>query len=134
MKIINILLCLFIAFPSYARVEFNDILEASTTECSKDVEYLVEGSKAPCTGYLFSPKKEYEVRFKVKTYDHIVKIMKEQDELYNTMELRLQNAHKHNIYLSKELEKQKKNDFWMKTFYFSLGAVLTGVIASNVSR
>ena len=31
-------------------------------ECTKNVQHLKAGEKAPCTGFLFSPKKEEELR------------------------------------------------------------------------
>jgi len=37
--------------------------------CLKPVSYLREGEKSPCTGFLFSPEKEQEVRLIVELSD-----------------------------------------------------------------
>lgn len=47
-------------------------------ECVKPVQYLQSGDRATCTGYLFSPAKELELRIKNEEY----KLLTEQTRLY----------------------------------------------------
>lgn len=131
---IKIFLALITFFTqvSYGRVDFHSLAEASTTECQQDVQYLLEGQTAPCTGYLFSPKKEYEVRFNNETHQYLKDFVKKQDEINTILSKRLENAQNYNEYLGKRLRSEKRDTFWEKSLYFTLGAVLTGVIAVNV--
>lgn len=51
---------------------------AFATECPKPVQYVLENEKVNCTGYLFSPTKEAEIRLKNEDY----KTLLEQTKLY----------------------------------------------------
>lgn len=114
----SILLVLSLSFPSYA--------------CDNNVKYLTQGTPAPCTGYLFSPEQEYKVRLSTERYEIMKLMVEKQTDINNVLEERLKNTQQYNEYLSQRLRKEKKDDFWHKTIYFGLGAVLTGVIAANV--
>ena len=107
-----------LAIPSYA--------------CEKDVTYLEEGKAAPCSGYLFSPKKEQEVRYKTETFNYVQDFANKQGEIIDIMDERITNLQEHNKLLSEELNKRDKYSFWQSAFYFGLGVVITGAIAKNV--
>lgn len=53
----------------------------SFADCPKPVTSLEEGAKAPCTGYLFTPEKELEVRLMKKESD----LLKAETENLNLM-------------------------------------------------
>jgi len=118
--IVNFILAMLLSLPSFGQ------------ECTKAVEFVKAGSTVSCNGYLFSKQKEIEVRFKVKTYDILIEQLKVQDDINNALEKRLVNTQEYNEYLSIRLQQENKTSFWSSALYFSLGAVLTGVIASNV--
>lgn len=134
MKIINILLVItLLPFSAFAqKTEFETLTESMSPKCDKDVTYLVYQEKVPCNGYLFSPKKEYEIRFKIETYDYMEKFVEGQSEMVNVLQQRVDLAQKQNLYLAERVQDLKSDSFWEKTIYFALGAVLTGVIATNV--
>ena len=143
MKIISLLLIFSLISTSFAhgkdsvwqansKTDFEMMVEAGTPDCKKKVQYLSYGQKTPCTGFLFSPEHEYNVRFKIATFDNLQKYIKKQEEINKILNERLVNAQKHNINLSDRLQKKENNSFWHKTLYFILGAILTGAIAKNV--
>jgi len=91
------------------------------------VSYLQEGKPASCTGYLFTPEKELEVRTKVANYDVMTDIVKKQDELIGTMQVRINDITSNNIKLTEALSSQKARDEYQNYAYFILGAVLAGL-------
>jgi hypothetical protein len=54
---------------------------SSFADCTKPVTSLEEGAKAPCTGYLFTPEKELEVRLMKKESE----LLKAETENLNLM-------------------------------------------------
>lgn len=97
--------------------------------CDKAVTRLVEGSPALCTGYLFTPEKELEVRLKVSTYDQMEQLVKKQEELNNILTKRVDNLQDLNLKYS---DRESSRNFYEKFIYFGLGALVTGFIAANV--
>lgn len=121
------------SFSAHAKeVDFKSIAEAATKKCEKDVEYVLEGRKVPCTGYLFSPAKEYDVRVKIEKYELTKELSERQNEINKVLEERLKNMREYNQGLSKELRDERSNNFWKNTLYFGLGVLVTGAIAVNV--
>lgn len=105
---------------------------SSAYSCEKDVTYLEKGTATPCEGYLFSPDKEKEVRYKVESYKYVNEFANKQGEIIVIMDQRLTNLQEHNKVLSEELNRKNKAKFWQSTFYFTLGVLVTGAIARNV--
>jgi len=110
------------------------LLSIPTMACEKPVQSLSIGDISPCSGYLFSPKKEQEIRLKVAQFDLLKKYSNTQSGINNILDKRLTNAQEYNKYLSKRLKEEKDTNFWQTALYFSLGVVVTGVIASNVGK
>ena len=65
MKYISLFLATIISFNSFA-------------QCPKPVQYVEKGNTVNCTGFLFSPEKELELRIKNEEY----KLLMEQTNLY----------------------------------------------------
>lgn len=102
-------------------------------DCESDVQYITKGDPAYCTGYLFSPEKEYEVRINNETAKHLKKYTEKQNELIDIMNQRIGNLQEYNNKLSNELERKNNLDFWKASLYFVLGIAVTGVIVNNVN-
>jgi len=94
------------------------------------VKRIEKGQISECTGYIFSPEKELEVRIRYEQYDTMEKKIQNQQEISNILEQRLKNDRE---YIA-SLETNRDRQFWRETGYFILGAVLTGFIATNVGR
>lgn len=109
------------------------------SECSNDVTVLYQGDPAPCKGFLFSPKKEEEVRKKItesdldKTklelqekqlilYDKLLKLTQEQaDKELEKSELWRKKA----IESSEKLTDDKTRDWWRDGAFLIGGVVVT---------
>lgn len=102
--------------------------------CDKPVQYLSQGQNTPCTGYLFSPEKELEVRQMKETYNLHLEVKQLQKERIDILETRIDNYQEYQVELEKELRNREDISFWKNTLYFGLGVLLTGAIATNVGR
>lgn len=79
---------------------------ALAAECPKPVQYVLENEKVNCTGYLFSPAKEAEMRFKNEDY----KALLEQTKLYLEQ---IDNLKQQVATIEKIAEKEKqKAELW----------------------
>ncbi len=94
------------------------------------VKRVEKGQVAECTGYIFSPEKELEVRIRYDQFPILEQKLKAQEDISGILEQRLKN---HQEYIT-SLEASRDRQFWRETGYFILGAVLTGFIATNVGR
>jgi hypothetical protein len=74
--------------------------------CKKSVTYLKVGEVAPCTGYLFSPEKELQVRTQVEEN----KLLKEEVKLQSSKVELLKDINSHLDEVSKK--QQQKADLW----------------------
>ncbi|PCI45898.1 MAG: hypothetical protein COB41_00480 [Proteobacteria bacterium] len=120
-KILSFILCIFLSVPAFGK-------------CDKPVSYLSKGSTVSCTGYLFSPEKELEVRLKVEKYNFLEEYSKTQQDINEILSKRLTDSQEYNQYLSKRLKEERGSKFWRTTLYFGLGVLVTGLIASNVGK
>jgi hypothetical protein len=100
--------------------------------CDKPVSYLQENEKAPCTGYLLTPEKEYEVRTKVYQFDKLNELVNKQDEIISVLNKRVENQIAYSTLLQNELQERKEKDFWRNSLYFLLGALVTGAVSVAV--
>ncbi len=96
------------------------------------VTYLQEGTPAPCSGYLFSPEKEQEVRLKIIDYDRLTKLTERQSSLIDIQDQRLTGQIKLNQELIEKINNSNQKDFWQNTLYFLSGVLITGAISSAV--
>lgn len=103
-------------------------------ECSKPVTYLTDTTPAPCTGYLFTPEKELEVRTKVLQYDTLDKLVKKQDELIDNLNQRVDLTTKQNSNLFNELQSRSNQEWYVNIAFFIGGALITAYIAANVNK
>jgi hypothetical protein len=94
-------------------------------ECPKPVQPISEGQSANCTGYLFSDKAESDAYKATR----IAELQKEENEI---LQKRLDLYIKQSETLAKQISKKDSTEGFVRIGYFVLGAVLTGVIASNV--
>lgn len=102
------------------------------TTCPQPVSYLKEGTTVPCTGYLFDPEKEQEVRIKLEELKYKDQIIIVQKHLLDIKDQRIDNLSKYNEYLDNKLQTNENLSFWKSTLYFSLGVLVTGFIARNI--
>jgi len=119
-KFISILLCTLLSFPIIA--------------CDKPVTAIKQGEIATCSGYLFSPEKEKEVRIKIAEYDLLKEYSNTQTELNQILNKRLENTQQYNDRLYKRLNEEKRSNEIYNALYFGLGVIVTGIIAANVGR
>lgn len=98
-------------------------------ECSKPVTYLQEGTPAICSGYLFTPEKELDVRLKITNYEKLELIIKKQDELVDVLNKRIEVQLQQNKELNELIATRENETFLHKALFFGLGAVLTGLIS-----
>ena len=112
MKLISLILSLII-YSGY-----------SNAECSKPVNYLTEGTKAPCTGYLFTPEKEAEVRDKIIKFDTLNELTKKQDEMITVLGARIITQQDMNKTLESELQSEQNKNNLYKYLAFSIGFIL----------
>lgn len=110
------------------------VTSLSWGECSKPVTYLTDTTPAPCTGYLFTPDKELEVRTKVLQYDTLDRLVKKQDELITNLSERVDLTMKQNANLFNELQSRSNHEWYINVAFFLGGALITAYIASNVNK
>ena len=105
------------------------------------VKYVEKGQKVPYTGYLLTPEKEKETRFKLIDLDYYKKLSD-----INTK--RLDNSFKQNELLSKQvilwkdqstnlaeqLVNRESKSFWKSIMYFGLGALITVGLTYSVNQ
>lgn len=109
-------------------------IQGYATLCENPVTSLKEGTTAPCTGYLFTPEKELEVRLKVSTYDQMEQLVKRQEELNSILYKRVDNLQDLNLKMSDKISAGESKNFYEKFLYFGLGVIVTGFIATNVGK
>lgn len=102
--------------------------------CTKPVTLLEEGAKTECTGYLFTPEKELEVRIKVANYDNMEKLVKKTEELNTITENRLNLYIDQNQKLMQTINTQQQTTFLQNAGFFVLGVLITGYIAININK
>lgn len=77
--------------------------------CEKNVYYLVKDEKAPCTGYLFSPKKQEELQIMDREY----KLLQKELPLYHRQ---IELLNKTVEYSERIADKEReKAELWRKT-------------------
>lgn len=96
------------------------------TTCPDNVMYLTEGSKAPCTGYLFSPDMELQVRTEVIQLEKLQEISNKQDELITTLNQRIDNA-------NQQIQVAERSSFIDKVLYLS-GGLLVGYLIGHGTK
>jgi len=108
------------------------IIFISSAVCEKPVTYLKEKEKTPCTGYLFSPEKEQELRLINERQKLLLDVVDTQDLLIKKNNERLTEYQEYTQKLERKIESRKQFNFWINSAYFIFGAVLTGTIATNL--
>lgn len=108
------------------------IIFISSAVCDKPVAYLQKQEKAPCTGYLFSPEKEQELRLTNERQKLLLEIVDTQDLLIKKNNKRLTEYQDYTQRLERTLESRERLNFWINSAYFIFGAILTGTIAKNL--
>lgn len=105
------------------------------------VQYLDKLTPAPYAGYLFTPEKEKEVRFKLVERDYyetlttsLTSINSKQEALLKLQDDRINLYTQQVDNLSKRLAESKDSNFWSNAGFFILGALVTTGIAFSVTR
>jgi hypothetical protein len=96
-------------------------------DCLTPVQPIKEGQIASCDGYLFSPSAESQA-YKA------TRIAELQEKENKILEERLKNYQQQSAELAKQLGKKESTEDLVRIGYFTLGAILTGVIAANVNN
>ncbi len=106
---------------------FSGGISVAGADCPNSVTPISKGQVAVCDGYLFSPHAESEAWKATKLAD-----LREQEN--KILERRLELYIKQSDTLAQEVAKRDNYEGLYRLGYFVIGAVLTGVIAKNVSR
>lgn len=129
-------------------VAFVFSINCFATPCQKPVISLFEYQPAPCTGYLFSPEKEKEVRLMNEDYKlatEEIELLDKQVALYKSQQASLESIiasekqradlweTKANDYATKFIKERDKSDL-SNILYFSLGIVTTILISWSVGQ
>lgn len=99
----------------------------SYADCPKNVQPIKQGQTANCDGFLFSPSSE-ESAYKDK---ELASLYKSENEI---LQERLELYMKQSDVLANNVSDHDTKDSLIRLGYFSLGAILTGLIASRVGR
>lgn len=77
-------------------------------QCPKPVIHLEKGEQAPCSGYLFSPQKELELRIKNEEY----KVLLEQSKIY----IQQTELYRKELEVTEQIinKEQAKTEVWRK--------------------
>jgi hypothetical protein len=100
---------------------------SSAKECDKPVTPIKEGQVAVCDGFIFSNNAESEAYKAVRLNE----LREKENQILSE---RLQNYQRASDSMAKELGRRESNQMLYNSLYFALGAVVTGVIASNINR
>lgn len=95
--------------------------------CSVNVSPIKKGDTAQCSGYLFSPQAESEA-YKAT---QVEKLRKEENEI---LQKRLDLYIKQSDVLAAAAAKRDTTDGLVRFGYFTLGVLVTGLIAANVGK
>jgi len=105
------------------------------------VRYIEKGEPAPYTGYLFTPEKEKETRFKLIDLDYYkelseitnkrLEVSQKQQKLLDEQVVLWKN---HSTDLAKEVASRDSRNFWENLMYFGLGALITVGLTYSVNQ
>ena len=97
------------------------LLSQVSLACNKPVTYLTQNTPAPCTGFLFTPEKEKQVREYLKERDSFAEILGKQDELIVTQDKRIDVLLQRNTHLEKRIQSVESQSRFEQIMYFCLG-------------
>lgn len=125
---IRYLLCFFLAFNCYA-------------DCPQKVSPINKGDVAQCDGFIFSDDAEKQAAQAVRdadffkqVNDQLVRKSTAQQTENEILERRLNLYMQQSEVLAKDTARRDNTESLYRVLYFGLGVVMTGIIASNVSR
>lgn len=98
--------------------------QISFASCKQPVTYLGLGERAVCSGYLFSPEKEAEVRNLVQRYEILVEIVEKQELVIENLNNRVDLNQKISQNLQDQLDNKNSQSTLEKIIYFTLGIAL----------
>lgn len=126
----KLLLCVFMVYS-----------QCSYSDCPKDVQVIKQGQAANCDGFLFSDEAERDAEDYKNSADYFKELsdaLKEKSRLQadenKILEQRLKLYVDTTQTLSQDLAKRDTNETLYRFVYFSLGVLVTGVIAVNVKK
>ncbi len=98
------------------------------------VQYLKVGDVVRCSGYLFTPAQELEVRSLNDNYAKLLKVTTSQDELIGVMDKRIELQMNINKNLRDQNSYLQRDTAFQKAIWFGLGVLSTGVIVYMTQR
>jgi len=105
------------------------------------VKYVLKGEPAEYNGYLFTPEKEKEVRFKLIDGELNKELLEINTKKLNLVEAQYKLANDQSLMwqtesnrLAKELVRKDRLDFWENLMYFGLGVLVTVAAGYTVNR
>ncbi len=113
---------------SLALISLIFVSQVSFGACNQPVTYLMEGNKTPCTGYLFTPEAEMNVRETKMNHDRLQDLSQTQEKLIDVLTKRVNNHGLQVQNLHKEIDNLETKNTWTKVFYFTLGVLATGLV------
>ena len=103
--------------------------------------FLLEGNKAPYTGFLISEEQARQLKRNQEDLNRLQMIngsMEKSIELYKANELlydtKIHRLSEENIKLAEVLHKNSQNSSIEKIVYFGLGAILTGLASYGIYK
>lgn len=121
MKVSNLLIAGLLTFSSISQA------------CNKPVSYLKIGEPAKCTGYLFSPEKEKEVRELTEKYPVLVELNNKQALLINKLNEQVDLNQQISSNLRKQIENVETDNRIEKIIYFTLGLAV-GLTVTKINK
>jgi hypothetical protein len=100
--------------------------QTTLASCPQPVTYLQQGKPAICSGYLFSPEQEKEVRGKIEQLATSQEIIKKQDEMIRVMDMRFALQVNINKNLREQNDSLQDKSTLERAFWFGLGALAAG--------
>ncbi len=117
-----------------------DVLMIVPDGCAKVAE-IKKGEPAPCDGFYFPDEAEREATtarddaaYLKKINDELIKKSQAQEQVNQILDRRLNLYIQQADLLSKNMAQRDNTENLYRILYFGLGALLTGYIATNVSR
>lgn len=113
-------LSLILALSLFSQVSLAD------TVCAQPVLAMHQGDSVPCSGFLFSPEMEKEVRQMKENYDKLVELNKDLTDLSAIKDDEINVISKNLDATKAQLNFDDKKNVWENVLWFAAGVLATG--------